>query len=125
MYKPYLFEMLRAMGLHEDTDPVKWVLHVLDNIPDDELEKGLSEYNMYVTWVIARHSRSMDIVPRQRWARYAPAAAMPSRTSGNCCPRAELIAKGSAGQAWEFFGYELGHLPYCRYDAPEYKEHYP
>ena len=125
MYMPYLFEMLRAMGLDESRDPVAWVLDVLDHIPDDELGKGLSEYNMYVTWVLARHNRSMAIVPRQRWARYAPSSAMPKRDSGSCCPRPELIAQASTGKAWEFFGYELGHLPHCRYNAPEYTEHYP
>eukprot|EP00730_Choanoeca_flexa_P017151 TRINITY_DN8218_c0_g1_i1.p2 TRINITY_DN8218_c0_g1~~TRINITY_DN8218_c0_g1_i1.p2 ORF type:complete len:496 (+),score=67.58 TRINITY_DN8218_c0_g1_i1:1968-3455(+) len=125
MYKPYLFEMLRAMGLTLDQDPVQWIYDVLDTIPDDEIDKGISEYNMYVTWVLAKHKRSMAIQPSHQWSRYAPSSAMPSKGSGTCCPKFELIEKASQGHSWEFFGYELGHLPFCHYNDPKYKDHYP
>ena len=131
VYKPFLREMLRTMGFDEaaaDQDPgylLRWATQLLDPVPDDEMNQGMTEYGAYVSHVLTYHRNVIEVLSRNYWWRDATRYTVPDRFSGNCCPRPDAVASfAKANPQFEFFGYELGHLAECGFEDEKHKNGY-
>jgi hypothetical protein len=131
VYKPFLHEMLQALGFDDAAADVdagyayRWATAVLDRVPDDEMDQGLTEYGAYVSHVLTYHRAALELIHRNHWWRDATAYTVPHQSPGHCCPEPSAVARFAAlYPQYEYFGFELGHLKVCGFDDERYKDGY-
>jgi hypothetical protein len=115
VYKPYMLEMLWTISRD---DPVSWPWKILDSVQPGyrNVYYGLSEYTMYISWVIQNKPGSFEVMHNKEWNRVAPRKhewLLKHKFMG-CCPDDDIL-KLAAKMDWNYFGWELGkgHSPEC------------
>jgi hypothetical protein len=109
VYKPYMLEMLRSVS--GTTEPGTWPWKVLDSVQPGyrNVYYGLSEYTMYISWVLQNKPGSLEVMPRKDWNRVAPQKHQWLMDLGykRCCPDDEIVALARK-EGWAYLGWELG-----------------
>jgi hypothetical protein len=121
--RSYMLDMLRALNGPEKA--VLWPWNVLDSIKPGyrNVYYGLSEYAMYISWVIQNRPGTVHVAQSKQWVRVSEKN-MPEELGPwqGCCPTDDLIDQASK-KNWLYLGWELGeeHSPNCsilRSDRP-------
>ncbi|EFJ41541.1 hypothetical protein VOLCADRAFT_107627 [Volvox carteri f. nagariensis] len=127
IYKPYLLEFLRELS-NDGDGPTDWVWRILGAVEPRYADLGFSEYASYISWVRQHYPQSQRLASRKTWVRHPFGQRTVSllrllRTDRCCCPNGMLL--------WllrllglVYTGYEVGHIPECRYDASEHAMSY-
>jgi hypothetical protein len=116
VYKPYMSEMLAHISGTEDT--ASWPWKVLESVQPGHrnVYYGLSEYTMYVSWVLQNRPGACEVMDRKLWMRVAPRQHewLLARNFTQCCPD-DAIVEAARAMGWAYLGWELGgkHAPEC------------
>jgi glycosyltransferase involved in cell wall biosynthesis len=142
VYKPYMLELIKALSKPNPSatwagpasgslvntttaGPNAFVWRILENIASSDISIGFSEYTSYASWVLHHHPETVYVEKNKLWSRYPPLRMMPKPWSEDCCPTREQVDETWDTTNLEFMGWELGHLPYCKYNAVQFQAHYP
>jgi hypothetical protein len=126
VYKPHLLDMLREIGMRGEpavgqttkslatksgTLPASWAWKVLDSVPSSYkgVFFGLSEYTMYISWVIQNRPGSIKPESEKRFVRVAPGSStwLQERQHFACCPDDAILQK-ALNENMLYLGWELG-----------------
>jgi hypothetical protein len=121
VHKPLMIQFLEELQPRLSND-TSWVAHVLENLPEDELFTGFSEYASYISWVKQQHPEQQHILARKTWVRTPLGGwlgmwlASASQAEGLCCPTSWLHRLQYVA-GLQYYGFELGHHKFCRFRA--------
>lgn len=108
VYQPYLKEMLTEI---EQSSGQQWPWALLDSVQPGyrNVYYGLSEYTMYISWVLQHKPGALEVMREKEWNRVAPGrhAWLALRNYTACCPDDALLDKAAA-EGWAYLGWELG-----------------
>ena len=116
VYKPYMQQMLANITHPGSRHPWAWAL--LDSVQSGHrnVYYGLSEYTMYISWVLDHYPESMEVVPKKDWMRVAPRRHqwLTKQNYTSCCPHDDIVDEAKR-MGWAYLGWELGggHAPEC------------
>lgn len=125
VYKPYMAEFLRQLGAQGG---LSWAWRILEAVDPHVVELGFSEYASYISWVRQHYPESQLLVKKRTWVRHplgqgALRLAQRLHPLHCCCPPSWLIGLVKL-IGYTYTGYEVGHIPRCRYTAPEFADGY-
>ena len=107
VYQPFLAELLSDI---EKRAGKAWPWALLNGIQPGyrNVYYGLSEYTIYISWVLQNKPGAIAVMPEKDWNRMAPRkhAWLAARNYYACCPNQELLA-AAAEEGWAYLGWEL------------------
>lgn len=126
--KALMLEFLRELS-GSYVEDFAWVRRVLENLSEEHLFQGFSEYASYVSWVRQTRPETQHVMTQKTWLRqpvggqWGVALARATHPRGLCCPSALQLWLHRA-MGYQYGGFEIGHHPVCRWTDPEFKRGY-